>query len=164
MTQKLSKDAQAMLRWLETKLNEKLNERHTERLKVVTRRAIAQEELTPLKQALLNFKHGNVEPLRRYLVALTGEPEIAGAVTLPKLKRGQNWRRAKKQPVQPPEIAEWAKIIREIWKEHGVKRRAETAEEFAFALFMMDAEVKDFDPHSGDEWVRRASDQNKRGK
>jgi len=130
-----------MLDWLEPRLHEKLRERHNEKLAGIV--AKRQKKLTPLERALVAANKGEVGPLRRILVELTGNKEVERFINLPKLPKGQNWNRAEKKREQPPEIAEWAAIIREIWKEHRVKHRGGwSAEECAFSLYMKDAGIE----------------------
>jgi hypothetical protein len=174
-----SGDHVAMLKWLDKKLNTKLGERGLEPWQELA----AWEKLTPLEQAMLAASRGNVEPLRRYLIELTGDAGIGRFINLPKLKRGEHWKakgNEKQKPLQPPEIAEWAALIREIWNEHyGSKQRRKTvndwtAEEFAVALYMQENAVGDFDytkrereiesDYTGPSWADRAADQNRRGK
>jgi hypothetical protein len=168
-----SGDHVAMLRWLEPELNAKLSA-------TLATHAVASEAktMTPLELAMLAASRGNVEPLRRHLVELTGDVEVARFINLPKLQRGERWRpariRKRKQTVQPPQIAEWAILIREIWREHfgALKRRSPdwSAEDFAFAIYIKDAGVEGFDlterePYTDEKrWTDRAIAQVKRGK
>jgi hypothetical protein len=173
----LSGDHKAMLEWLEPKLSAKLTALHIEPWEAIA----AWRKMTPYERAMLAASRGNVEPLRRYLIKLTGDAGIARFVNLPKLKRGEHWKakgNEKQKPLQPPEIAEWANLIRDLWREHyGPRQRRKTddwtAEEFAFALYLQEYAVESFDytereRESDDDteprWSDRAADQNRRGK
>ena len=160
-----SGDPDAMLQWLRLKLNAKFNEKLRESYAMA-----AWRKLTPHQQAMQMASEGHVELLRRYLVELTGDAGVARFVNLPKSKRGKQWKHARimKRPLQPPEIAKEAVLIREIWNEHyGRKQRRHpdwAAEEFASTLFLAE-HVEGFDPTKREtEWSDRVADQNRRGK
>jgi len=172
-----SGDHVAMLKWLWPKLRAKPRTLDPEPWDAIA----AWRKLPPYERAMLAANRGNVESLRRYLIELTGDAGIGRFVNLPKLKRGEHWKakgNEKQKPLQPPEIAEWATLIRDIWREHyGSKQRRKTddwtAEEFAFALYMQEHAVGNFDytereRESDDDteprWSDRAADQNRRGK
>jgi hypothetical protein len=114
--------------------------------------------------------------LREHLAHCYDDPDLKRFINLPGLQVGQNWRRARKtsQRAQPPEIADWARVIRTIWRDHfGNKRRGRyewTAEEFAYALFYKGLirkwpeplrEPYPDDPNKK-RWVDRAAEQNRR--
>jgi hypothetical protein len=140
-------------------------------------RAREAELMTPYQQAKVAAEQGNIQPLREYLAEHHEDPDLKRFIDLPRLNVGQNWNRARdSRHVQPPMIAEWAVVIRAIWRDHfGNKRRGRdewTAEEFAFTLLMKDATgewpkpLREPYPDDPDEkrWSDRAAEQNRRGK
>ena len=168
----LSGDPLKVLGWLEPQLHY----RWTDQFIAEMRASQPAKETSTHEQAMLAAANGNVEPLRKYLAELTGDPEVARFIHLPKLTRGQNWRRAyvAKREVQPPEIAEWAVIITSILAEHYGKRWRNKGgwepEEYAFALCVKEATGEWPNPlrepqtdDGSPRWSDRAKDQRKRG-
>jgi hypothetical protein len=172
----LSGDPLKVLEWLEPRLRDRLADQFAAKISRFTSQLKSAKETSTHQQAMLAAANGNAEPLRKYLAELTGDPEVAGFINLPKLKRGQNWRRAyvAKRAVQPPEIAEWAVIITSILAEHYGKRWRNKGgwepEEYAFALCMKEATGEWPNPlrepqtdDGSPRWSDRAKDQRKRG-
>jgi hypothetical protein len=174
----LSGDPLKVLEWLEPRLNGRLVDQsvaESSRLASQLKSAKA-KEMSAHQQAMLAATNGDVEPLRKCLAELTGDPEVARFIHLPKLTRGQNWRRAyvAKREVQPPEIAEWAVIIASLLAEHYGKRWRSKGgwepEEYAFALWVKEATGEWPNPlrepqtdDGSPRWSDRAKDQRKRG-
>jgi hypothetical protein len=169
-------DELAMLKWLDPLLDGRLNAALHIRMSEWLVEAQDAERATPYEQAKYLATQGNIEPLREYLAQCHNDPDLKRFINLPELRVGQNWRRARNvgQHLQPPEIAEWAREIRAIWRDHfGKKQRGRdewTAEEFAFALFIKSVSGKWPDPlrepYPNDpnekRWVDRATEQNRR--
>jgi hypothetical protein len=171
----LSGDPLKVLEWLEPLLDARLADQSIAKISRFMSQPKSGKTSTH-QQAMLAAANGDVEPLRKYLAELTGDPEVARFINLPKLPRGQNWRRAyvAKRAVQPPEIAEWAVIITSILAEHyGERWRSKGAwepEEYAVALWVEDATGEWPDPlreaqtdDGSPRWSDRAKDQRKRG-
>jgi hypothetical protein len=145
----LSGDPLKVLEWLEPRLNERLADQSSAEFSRLANQLKSEntkaKEMSAHQQAMLAAANCDVEPLRKYLAELTGDPEVARFIHLPKLTRGQNWRRAHvaKREVQPPEIAEWAVIITSILAEHYGKRWRSKGgwepEEYAVALRVKEA-------------------------
>jgi excisionase family DNA binding protein len=171
-------DELAMLQWLEPLLDERLWATLHAGMSEWLAKAHGAERAAPYAQAKYMATQGSIEPLREYLAKYHKDPDLTQFINLPRLNVGQNWRPRRiakpKQRLQPLEIAEWAREIRAIWRDHfGRKRRGRdewTPEEFAYALFFKSVTGKWpnplREPYPNDpneqRWVDRAAEQNRR--
>jgi hypothetical protein len=171
-------DELAMLQWLEPLLDERLWATLRTGTSEWLAKAHEAERAAPFAQAKYMATQGNIEPLREYIAKYHKDPDLAQFINLPRLNVGQNWRSRRvakpKWWLQPPEIADWARVIRAIWRDHfGNKKRGGdewTPEEFAYALFVKSVTgrwpnpLRESYPDDPDEkrWVDRAADQNRR--
>jgi len=169
-------DELAMLRWLEPRLHEQIFASQKAGLYDWLAKARDAERMTAYAQAKYMAEQGDIEPLREYLAHCQNDPDLKRFINLPELPVGKNWRRARhtSQRLQPPEIAEWARAIRAIWRDHFNKKQRGrdewTAEEFAYALFYKRVigkwpePLRESYPDDPDEkrWADRAAEQNRR--
>jgi hypothetical protein len=174
-------DEMAMLHWLEPQLNGRLHTIHNQELRVGGSEWLEEarkfECMMPYERAKASAQAGNIEPLREYLAEQHNDPHLKRFINLPELTVGQNWRRGVTRAERPSKIiAEWARVIRTIWRDHfGRKRRTSgdwTAEEFAWTLLYKSVigkwpnPLREPYPDDPDEqrWSDRAAEQNRRGK
>lgn len=122
-------DNQAMLQWLEWKLNgldsKKLYDAfHQSPLTDATER---------LHRAIEYAEGGDIELLRQELVKITGNPKVGRFVNLPKLKRGERWTVNSSNWIG--KAAADVPRIRKLWHQYYNKRQRRKSDGWSAARF-----------------------------